>query len=103
MLRRGAVLARMRDTVPANAEFRRVFPGLGYGLGLMREPLPCGGGRWGHGGDVEGTTVRVGVTADGERGIVLDASGTSSDWVDVLVAEAAVRSLMDAYLCAGLD
>jgi D-alanyl-D-alanine carboxypeptidase len=97
-----AQLARMRDTVPVNEQFRKVFPGLEYGLGLMRQPLPCGGARWGHGGDVEGTTVRVGVTADGERSIVLDASGTGADWADVVVAEAAVRSLMDAYLCAGL-
>ncbi len=96
-------LAEMRATVPANEEYRQAFSGLTYGLGLMRQPMPCGGSRWGHGGDVEGTTLRVGLTADGERSIVVDASGVTADHDAVLAAEALVQSLIDRYLCEGLS
>ncbi|MFJ5264945.1 serine hydrolase domain-containing protein [Streptomyces sp. NPDC088387] len=50
-------LARMRQVVPVGEDFQVAFPGLHYGLGLMRQPLSCGGHRWGHGGDTDGGTV----------------------------------------------
>lgn len=65
-----AQLAEMRRTVPVGKEFEVGFPGLRYGLGLMQQPLTCGGDTWGHGGDLEGFTVRTGSTADGRRSVV---------------------------------
>ncbi|MFD2686330.1 hypothetical protein ACFS5L_15985 [Streptomyces phyllanthi] len=67
-------LAEMRWTVPT----------------AMRQPLTCGGHTWGHGGDLEGFTVRTGFTADGGRSVVV-ANGTGGD-------ERAVRGLVDRAL-----
>ncbi|MCZ9340770.1 serine hydrolase, partial [Streptomyces sp. TRM76130] len=83
-------LAQMRRTVPASAEIRQAFPHLEYGLGLMRQPLACGGHRWGHGGDLEGGTVRTGFTEDGQRSVVIVASGKTPGDEQLLRAERAV-------------
>ncbi|MFE7121424.1 serine hydrolase domain-containing protein, partial [Streptomyces sp. NPDC057654] len=57
-----AQLALMRDTMPAD-----IARGAEYGLGLASYPIDGGaGGRyWGHGGTVDGTRTRGGVTEDG--------------------------------------
>ncbi|KRV48148.1 serine hydrolase [Wenjunlia vitaminophila] len=95
-------LAEMRRVVPVPEDFQVAFPGLRYGLGLMEEPLTCGGVRWGHGGDLAGGTVRVGVTDDGRRSVVLSASGKTGEDEQLLAAEAAMRRLVDTALCEGL-
>ncbi len=82
-----------------SADFDQIMPGLRYGLGLMRQPLACGGYRWGHGGDVEGGTVRTGFTADGKRGVVIAASGKASDDAWLMKAERSLQSLLDQTLC----
>ncbi|WP_328907586.1 beta-lactamase family protein [Streptomyces sp. NBC_00234] len=97
-----AQLAEMRRTVPVGERFDVGFPGLRYGLGLMRQPLTCGGQSWGHGGDLEGNTVRTGFTADGSRSVVVAANGTGGE-EQLLAAERAVRSLVDRALCAGAE
>jgi D-alanyl-D-alanine carboxypeptidase len=94
-------LAEMRDTVPVGEDYEVAFPGLRYGLGLMREPLSCGGHRWGHGGDLDGGTVRDGLTENGRRSVVVTASGKTDDDEQLLRAEAAVRRLIDTALCRG--
>lgn len=94
-----AQLAEMRRTVPVGADFEMAFPGLRYGLGLMRQPLSCGGYRWGHGGDLEGGTVRTAFSADGRRSVVISASGTTSDDERLLRAEKAVQALLDRVMC----
>lgn len=94
-----AQLAEMRRTVPVGADFEMAFPGLRYGLGLMRQPLSCGGDRWGHGGDLEGGTVRTAFSADGRRSVVISASGTTSDDERLLKAEKAVQALLDRVMC----
>ncbi len=94
-----AQLAEMRRTVPASAEIRQAFPALDYGLGLMRQPLACGGHRWGHGGDLEGATVRTGFTEDGRRSVVITATGKRSGDEHLLRAERAVQRLTDLALC----
>ncbi|MDQ0835998.1 hypothetical protein QF032_007842 [Streptomyces achromogenes] len=71
-----AQLAEMRRTVSVSENFQVGFPGLRYGLGLMQQPLTCGGDTWGHGGDLEGFTVRTSFTADGRRSVVVVANGT---------------------------
>jgi D-alanyl-D-alanine carboxypeptidase len=100
-LLRPAQLAEMRRTVPVSENFQLGFPGLQYGLGLMRQPLTCDGDTWGHGGDLEGFTVRTGFTADGHRAVIVVANGTSDE--RLLAAERAVRGLVDRALCAGTD
>lgn len=95
-------LAEMRRVVPVGEEFQKIFPGLRYGLGLMRQPLTCGGHRWGHGGDTDGGTVRNGLTEDGARSIVINATGKVPENEPLLRAEAAVQRLIDTVLCAGV-
>ncbi|MFF9200526.1 serine hydrolase domain-containing protein [Streptomyces sp. NPDC014986] len=96
-----AQLEEMRGTVPVGKDLAVGFPGLRYGLGLMRQPLTCGDSTWGHGGDLEGFTVRTGFTADGRRSVVVVANGTGSDHERLLAAERAVRGLVDRTLCTG--
>jgi len=97
-----AQLAEMQNTVPVSARFQEIFPGLQYGLGLMRQPLTCGGVRWGHGGDNDGDFVRDGFTADGRRSIVITASGKVPEEGQLLRAEAAFQKLTDLALCKGI-
>lgn len=92
--------AEMRRTVPANAEFQEAFPGLGYGLAAMRQPLSCGGRRWGHGGDIEGTTIRTAVSGDGRRSVVLSATGMRADDAWARKSEKLLQDLLDRQLCA---
>ncbi|GAV46239.1 D-alanyl-D-alanine carboxypeptidase precursor [Streptomyces acidiscabies] len=98
-----AQLAEMRHVVPVGADFQIPFPGLHYGLGLMRQPLACGGYRWGHGGSAEGDFVRNGFTEDGRRSVVITASGSIPDEAPLLKAEAALQKLTDAALCEGIE
>ncbi|MFI6374814.1 serine hydrolase domain-containing protein [Streptomyces sp. NPDC050546] len=92
-------LAAMRTTVPSNEEHQRFTPGMRYGLGLMRQPLPCGGGRWGHHGDLEGTFVRTGVTADGGRSVVVTVQGRTTDNAHLLTTEKTLQGIVDRLLC----
>jgi D-alanyl-D-alanine carboxypeptidase len=46
-------------------------PSDGYGLGLERTTLPCGGVYWGHDGDSLGFSTRVGVTTTGKQVTVM--------------------------------
>ncbi|WP_381795652.1 serine hydrolase domain-containing protein [Streptomyces niveus] len=98
-----AQMAELRRTVPAGADFQEIFPGLHYGLGVMRQPLSCGGYRWGHGGDLEGQTVRTAVSDDGQRTVVLNATGKKADDESLFRAERAVQALLDRAICGGGD
>ncbi|MBB5937975.1 serine hydrolase domain-containing protein [Streptomyces zagrosensis] len=94
-----AQLKQMRAVVPVSEEFDEVMPDLQYGLGLMRQPLTCGGVRWGHGGDIDGGVVRTGFTADGKRGVVIAASGKKVDYDHLIKAERAFQGLVNQALC----
>ncbi|WP_221352337.1 serine hydrolase domain-containing protein [Streptomyces beigongshangae] len=94
-LLRPAELALMRTAVRA-PELDRGWPGARYGLGLMEVPLSCGGTYYGHGGDLPGYTTRNGVSGDGRRAVVLQATGDgSADWSTQETANA----LIDDELC----
>jgi D-alanyl-D-alanine carboxypeptidase len=97
-----AQLAEMRGTVPVSEDYDMGFPGLRYGLGLMQQPLTCGDDTWGHGGDLEGFTVRTGFTADARRSVVVVATGTGGGLEQLLAAERAVRGLVDRALCSDI-
>lgn len=93
-------LAEMRRTVPVNADYEMAFPGMRYGLGLARQPLSCGGYRWGHGGDLAGGTVRAATDAHGRRSVMIMTTGTTSDDAELLAAEREVQALLDDVMCA---
>ncbi|WP_405796389.1 serine hydrolase domain-containing protein [Streptomyces sp. NBC_01506] len=96
-----AEMAELRKAVPAAGDYQMVFPGLHYGLGVMRQPLTCGGDRWGHGGDLEGQTIRTAVSEDGQRSVVINASGKKSNDEWLIGAEKAVQALVDRAMCGG--
>ncbi|WP_281261673.1 serine hydrolase domain-containing protein [Actinokineospora auranticolor] len=80
-----AQLAEMKRTVPAD-----VYPGAGYGLGLVRIPTSCGKEFWGHGGSIPGFRTRGGVTADGRAVTVTTNEVADSDTRVMAVVDTAV-------------
>ncbi|MFS8198216.1 serine hydrolase domain-containing protein [Streptomyces sp. CWNU-52B] len=74
-------------------------PGAGYGLGLARIPLTCGGAYYGHGGDVPGYTTRNGVSADGRHTVAVQATGDGS--ADSATTEALDRLIDDRFCAPG--
>jgi D-alanyl-D-alanine carboxypeptidase len=64
-------LKAMQTTVDASEQFGT---GAGYGLGLMRLGLSCGGPVWGHGGEVAGYATVAFSTQDAARQLVLMAN-----------------------------
>ncbi|MEU8706632.1 serine hydrolase domain-containing protein [Streptomyces sp. NPDC048565] len=67
-----AQLKEMKDTVPVDEA-----PNASYGLGLMRNELPCGGEVWGHSGGIHGSSSLALTTADGSHSLALNFNG---DW-----------------------
>ena len=96
-LLRPAQLAEMKTTVRA-AALDPVWPGASYGLGLMRIPLSCGGAYYSHAGDLPGYTTRDGVSADGRRVVVVEATGDGSG--PDLATMKSQNALIDQQLCA---
>ncbi|MFI5941310.1 serine hydrolase domain-containing protein [Streptomyces uncialis] len=96
-----AQLAEMRGTVPVSERHDEGFPGMRYGLGLMRQPLTCDDHTWGHAGSHEGGAVSTGFVESGRRSVVVVASGTGGGHEQLLAGERAVRGLVDRTLCAG--
>jgi D-alanyl-D-alanine carboxypeptidase len=79
-----AQLAEMMDTRPTDRS-----DGSAYGLGLERDPLPCGGVYWGHAGDIFGFETVSGATADGREATVmvdLDPGGSQAQDTDIQAA-----------------
>ncbi|MEV5969924.1 serine hydrolase domain-containing protein [Streptomyces sp. NPDC051921] len=68
-----AEMKEMTDTVQISPD----LPGVGYGLGLMRQKLSCGKEVWGHGGGIHGSTSAAQVTRDGEHSL---AANFNADW-----------------------
>ncbi|RJQ82254.1 class A beta-lactamase-related serine hydrolase [Pseudonocardiaceae bacterium YIM PH 21723] len=83
-------LRQMQDTVPVGFDD---WPGAGYGLGLVRFPLSCGGAYWGHGGDAPGFRTRQGVSADGRRSVTIFVTTRTA------AIEKATWTLLDHALC----
>ncbi|MFF0016239.1 hypothetical protein [Streptomyces sp. NPDC005374] len=63
----------------------------------MELPLTCGGVYYSHAGDLIGHTTRDGVSGDGHRTVVLQATG---DGASDLSTEVAQNALIDTELCA---
>src|SRR5439155_22011010 len=95
---RGSLLPRaqqqaMRTTVLATT-FQSNRPGLRYGLGVQWAPLTCGGGYWGHDGDVPGFSTRTAVSEDGRTTVVISISTSADTPVDQ-----AAWAMIDRVLC----
>lgn len=88
-----AQLREMERTVAVPPDFGAPA-GFRYGLGLAWQPLSCGGGYWGHPGDVLGYHTMDGVTPDGKRSVTVSMSGPASD-----SASDAAETLVDDALC----
>ena len=66
-------LKKMMTTVPVGAG----YPFTGYGLGLMKSDLPCGGSVWGHAGGIQGSVTQAVTTPDGSHSFAFNFNG---DW-----------------------
>ncbi|MFE6664937.1 serine hydrolase domain-containing protein [Streptomyces sp. NPDC057697] len=68
-----AEMKEMTDTVQISPD----LPGVGYGLGLMRQKLSCGKEIWGHNGGIHGSASEAEVTRDAEHSF---AANFNADW-----------------------
>lgn len=66
-------LKAMKTTVPVGGG----APFAGYGLGLMKSELSCGGAVWGHGGGIQGSASQAVTTPDGKHSLAFNFNG---DW-----------------------
>jgi D-alanyl-D-alanine carboxypeptidase len=73
---RPAELAEMQNTVQTPKAWRSFWPGMRYGLGIMRVQSSCGP-YWSHGGDVMGFTTRNGISADAKRSVMVTINSDS--------------------------
>jgi len=92
-LLRPAQQREMRNTVLATT-FQEDRPGLRYGLGMQWAPLTCGGGYWGHDGDVPGFSTRTGLSSDGHTTVVISISTSADTPVDQ-----AAWTMIDHVMC----
>lgn len=88
-----AQLTEMETTVPTTG-LGPIFAGSRYGLGLLWMPLSCGGGYFGHSGDIIGYSTRDGFTASGQRVVVMAETGDGTSGT-----EQAMETLVDHELC----
>ncbi|MGW8729920.1 serine hydrolase domain-containing protein [Streptomyces sp. NPDC055808] len=93
-----AELAAMRTTV-AMPDDSGHPQGTRDGLGVFFNPLSCGGGYLGHGGNGFGYEVQAATTVDGRRTITVSAHSRSADPRTSARQEAALRTLIDHALC----
>lgn len=93
-------LRQMRQTVPMSEEYQEIWPGVRYGLALLEQPLPCDESRWGHAGDIDGSSVRTGFTEDGRVGITAVTSGGENDHESIVRSEMAMGKLIEGAMCA---
>ncbi|MDQ1013692.1 serine hydrolase domain-containing protein [Streptomyces afghaniensis] len=97
---RPAQLKEMKRTGPLNDEFQLPYPGARYGLGLMKNRLPCGGWSWGHGGDEIGYMSRNAVSEDGRVAVTASMStGWATSLEDTLRQHRAGVRLVANALC----
>ncbi|OUD04417.1 peptide hydrolase [Streptomyces swartbergensis] len=95
-----AQLREMKRTVPLNDAFQLPYPGARYGLGLMKNKLPCGGWAWGHGGDEVGYMSRNAVSDDGRVAVTASMStGWATSVEDTLRQHRAGVRLVANALC----
>ena len=88
-----AQLAEMETTI-AVPQLAAIWPGARYGLGLAWFPLSCGGGYFGHPGDITGYHTWDAVIPDTGRTVVVSITGDGS-----ARTQQALNTLVDQELC----
>ena len=83
----------METTIVA-PQLAALWPGARYGLGLGWFPLSCGGGYFGHPGDVPGYHTWDAVSPRGGRALVVLVTGDGDERT-----QPAVNALVDHQLC----
>ncbi|WP_433832838.1 serine hydrolase domain-containing protein [Actinoplanes sp. CA-015351] len=94
-----AQLKEMQTTVRAEP-FEAVWDEPGYGLGLMRRRLPCGGWVWFHGGGWWNAITDNAVTPDGRRAVTVAIASSLDPGQDPTAQAKASAALIDHALCA---
>jgi CubicO group peptidase (beta-lactamase class C family) len=94
------VQLREMQTTRLAEPFAAVWDEPGYGLGLMRRRLPCGGWAWFHGGGWWNAITDNAVTADGRRSVTVFLAGTLEPGQDPTDQAKASARLIDNALCA---
>ncbi|MFC0431934.1 serine hydrolase [Kutzneria buriramensis] len=89
-----AQLAAMETTIVA-PQLEALWPGARYGLGLGWFPLSCGGGYFGHPGDVPGYHTWDAISPRAGRTVVVLATGDGDERT-----QQATNALVDEQLCA---
>ncbi|MFH8724233.1 serine hydrolase domain-containing protein [Streptomyces termitum] len=84
-----SALKEMTTTVPVSPD----LPGLGYGLGLMKQELSCGKEVWGHGGGIHGSSSEAFATRDGRHTLAANLNG---DWTG------SGQAIVEAEFCGTL-
>ena len=103
-LLRPAQLTTMEQTVAVSPDIDQILPDAGYGLGLIRRPLPCGGVYWGHDGGDGGFITVTGVTPTGDRSAVVTMSTARGDSLNhIIQQQRAADVLITHALCRTLD
>ncbi|WP_433337695.1 serine hydrolase domain-containing protein [Spirillospora sp. CA-294931] len=97
-LLRPAELAEMRGTVPAEP-WAVLYKDAGYGLGLAKRRLPCGGWAWYHGGSMFGVASVNSVTPDGRAGVEIMLPTQPGTQEGKLAQLKAATTLIDHALC----
>ncbi|MFI6500699.1 serine hydrolase domain-containing protein [Nonomuraea typhae] len=99
-LLRPAELKQMRQTVPATP-FRKVWRDAGYGLGLMKRRLPCGGWVWFHGGGIWNSLSDNAVTSDGRASAAVAIGSLLGPGESPERQYKSSAALIDHALCSG--
>ncbi|MEU2395676.1 serine hydrolase domain-containing protein [Streptomyces sp. NPDC007369] len=87
-----AALAEMKRAVDVGDP----AAGWGYGLGLIRQPLACGGVAWGHNGMLPGYYTQTLVTEDGRHAAVVTNAHLTTN-----IPAAQMERLLNSALCEG--
>ncbi|HEX2315437.1 MAG TPA: serine hydrolase domain-containing protein [Thermomonospora sp.] len=98
-LLRPAQLAEMQRTIPATP-FQAMWRDAGYGAGLMKRRLPCGGWVWFHGGGGANQITDNAVTPDGRRAVTVFYTTRLQSGQSPIQQARASASLIDNALCA---
>ncbi|WP_219471503.1 serine hydrolase domain-containing protein, partial [Nonomuraea rhizosphaerae] len=98
-LLRPAQLAQMKRTRPATP-FKELWRDAGYGLGLMKRRLPCGGWAWFHAGGGWNAVTDNAVTTDGRAAVTVAYASTLGPDQSPVQQIKTSATLIDHALCA---
>ncbi|WP_188197733.1 serine hydrolase [Nonomuraea sp. SYSU D8015] len=98
-LLRPAQVKQMQQTVPAKP-FQDFWTDAGYGLGLMKRRLPCGGWAWFKGGGGWNSLSDNAITSDGRRSATVSIASNVVPGRSLVPQLTATAALIDRALCS---